>query len=495
MKVLISNLDISKSDWLILAGGIGLGAVIIFSGISSILILAALIIVLLVVLFLHITNRNAFLALSIVLLLMPFHTIVDNALSLATNSESIHIAFSLWKELSLFVIGLFLLSKKVLKKEIIAPTREMIVFGFYAAWGIIFIFTANSNQIGVLEYRNIYEGILILLVLWLLRPPLEKVLQLFNWMILEGVLISIWGIISRYVLDFYHYLMTFGFITPDVTPAILQYRSVFAISGNLFLRANSIFSGPNEFGLYLATLIVPLCAILLFKIHELTRRQKLLYILALIALGTGELITISRNSWILITVALIVIFFSTRGSKRKLQIFVAACSLLTIMLIAVPNLWNFTLRTIRLEDTSAAGRTVLLDEGINAFLQHPMGIGMGNASYKIEQINSNYLHTEFYLFIIGLELGWIGLFLYLLTIAVITRKCFKLSKPNHTDGQRIMAVASMALLIGTFASQFTAAISMEWIFQIYLWFFVGVTLFPPRSNYLMSYKTKESTIG
>lgn len=478
----ISSADIFKFLGLLFAIGAVIGLTALGAQVSA-LFLGLLVLALLAGLFVWLIAWDAYVALSLVLLSMPFHTIVQNRLEMAVQSETGLLLFSTWKELALLAILAVVLASRILNKTgKLTLTFELLVMLVFAAWGFVFILTANSLREGVLEYRNIYEGLLILLVMNFIRPPTTRVFKLLDWMVLEGVLISIWGVVTRFVIDFLTYLITFGFLPPETTRETLELRSVYSISGNLFVRANSIFSGPNELGLYLATLIVPVAALLLYRFSHLTNRQRVGYLLALPILLTGEMITISRNAWLLVAVALLVLYLRMRFTRRKFMITLLAAGSLIGLLMMVENLWRFIRRTVNLWDTSAAARVVVLENNLQTFFSNPLGIGLGNASYKLYRLTEKYQHTEFYVFIIGLELGWIGLLLYFLVIGVFVRKCFLLTKPPYPFERRLLGLTGLALLLGTFVSQFTAAISMEWIFQIYLWFFVGAAVFIRRED-------------
>ena len=434
-------------------------------------------------LFIWLSQKDAFLALSIVLLIMPFHTIINNWVEMQTISEPVRLLFSSWKEGSLLVIlVVFLFRLGSQRRFILRMPPELALMLVFAFLCCIFIFTADNLKEGLLEYRNLFEGLLILLVLAAVQPPVGRAYHLVGWMVIEGAILSAWGYFSRYILDFYKYLLGFGFIPPDTTHQMLYYRSVFTISGNLYLRANSIFSGPNEFALYLAILIVVVVAMLLFRRAQLSYRQRVAYLLALLLLTIGEFISFSRNSWILIGVALIMMYIRLRFTQRKLLITVTAIVALIAGIILIPNLSTFIQRTISLKDSSAAGRMDLIGDGLRVIISHPLGIGLGNASYKFLGTSPYHVHTEFYLFIIAMELGWLGLLFYFIVMLAFIFKCYRLTLPGHPPDRRITGLIAMALLMGTLTSQFFAAISIEWIFQIYLWFFVGIAIFSLSSS-------------
>jgi hypothetical protein len=420
--------------------------------------------------------RDPFQALGITLLLMPFHTIADRLVSMATESEFTQLAFSSWKEmvlLSIFVV-MFLYRALVRRELPITPALALAVV--FAGFGLLFIPTADGLKMGLLEYRYLYEGVLMLLTIYALRPPLKRILHLFNWMLAEGVALSICGFITRYVLDYYSFLQHFGFINPEMTRDDLLYASVYSISGGFFVRASSIFGGPNESGLYLAILMTLAMGLLLFNSSNMSRAQRRWYALALAVIGAGELITISRSSWLLTVVALLVMSAYLKGVNRKIKGALVAGLVLIGLLVAVPNLWRFALRTVTLVDTSALWRAQSIDENLRAIMDNPIGIGLGNASYKFYLVSPAYMHTEFYIFIIALELGWLGLALYILMNGAFLLALFRLTGSSRSFERRLLGLISASLLVGALVIGFTSAITLEWIFQAYLWFFIGAAI-------------------
>lgn len=441
----------------------------------AIIVLISLLVLGLFLAFFRIAICKPFTALTIILILIPFHTISENLLTLFTTSSSVSMVFSLWKELAIVLI---LVAVIVRRGGLPASIPKSILpFLIYALYGAFMIITAPALSIGIIEYRNLFEGLIILLAVFLIRPRPQQIFYVLDILVVEGVFLSIWGFFSRYILNFYTYLQTFRFIPPTMTETSLRFGSVFSISGSLFLRANSIFIGPNEFALYLAPLMVYLLAVLIFKYAKLSKLRRVAYIFALIVVSMGEFISISRNAWLLIAVAATVMFLLMRPSRGKIILFIIAITIGGATILLIPNLKEFILRTLNLMDTSAAGRVVLLKSGIESIIQHPMGIGLGNASYKFQQVLAERTHTEFYIFLVALELGWIGLILYLLTVARFAFRSYQLTKPHYPFDRRFLAVIAISLLSGTFVSQFTSAITTEWLFQLYLWLLVGSAVF------------------
>lgn len=445
----------------------------------EILIAGAFAIMLLAVgtVFLLLLRRDALLLLTIIFLVLPFHTIAYNLVERYFGSGVILFAFAAWKESVILLMLLALFGMRFVVNRQPLPVRWELLFPlFFMAVAVLFVPTAYTLANGIQGYRYLFQGFLILLLLYVMQPRMDRLFLILPWMVGLGSLISIWGFYSRYVMDFYKYLVAFGFVPDWMSQQQVQFNSVFSISGNLFLRANSVFSGPNEFGLYLAILIVVTIALLLLRGPQLKASQRAFYSVALVIMAGGEIISVSRNAWIFVVVATVVLTLYSPGLVRKLRTSITFGSLLVIIVALVPNMRLFLVRTLQLRDSSAAGRAQELVDRLGILLANPLGIGLGRANYKLLSDDPAHVHTEFYLLIIGLELGWLGLAIYLVMMGIFVFRSVQLSFSRDST-QRFVAMVAAALLLGTLSSQLLAAITMEWIFQYYLWFFVGYALF------------------
>lgn len=424
--------------------------------------------------------RYPFKALSLVLLLVPFHTLVYSLIGLYIDSGITQQAFSLWRELTLALILLASLRRLfVLQSGKATTAPELLAILLFAAYGALYIPISESLVIGLLAYRYIFEGVLVLFVLYFLRPSLDHVQRLVKWMLFEGAILAAWGLVSAYVLDYYAYLQQFGFISPYMSRDFLHYSSTFSISSSLFMRASSIFGGPNEFGLYLAILLVVAVGALLFDRSRLSSTQRRWYSLAVFMMGAGLLSSISRAAWVLVLIALVVMWTRLSGSKRKIQLAILFLGVGVLLIFAVPNLQLFLLRTLNLEDTSAAGRLNILRNNFSSIASNPLGLGLGTSNYKFINPATNTSveeGTESYLFMIAIELGWPGLALYLGVIGIFAWKLSARTRANYTFARRLWALIGMSLLVATPIVGLTSVVTVDWIFQVYLWFFVAIAL-------------------
>ena len=224
----------------------------------------------------------------------------------------------------------------------------------------------------------------------------------------------------------------------------------------------------------MACLIVLVGGLLFFGREYLGQRRARLYILALPILLAGEFMTISRNSWILIAVAGCVLFLKLKR-RHQLQLAVVTVVIAIALLAFISPLRRFVINTLTLQDSSAAGRVSEVDDILAKILEAPFGRGLGEASYKIRRFGFQEIHTEYFVFMVALEIGIPGLVWYLFIMSQFGLACFKRGEQSPGIKKAVCWGAS-ALVFGTMASQFFAIISLDWVFQMYLWFFVGLAL-------------------
>jgi O-antigen ligase len=424
--------------------------------------------------------RSPIYALYLILLVLPFHTIVLNVLRVQVGLSALVLnLFSAWKEAALLlvlalVIGHLLIKQKKLPRGVLIP-----LYLFFVGWAAVFIMLGPSLLIGVYQFRNLFFGLSTLLTLYLLRPRLDNFINFVDIIAIQGVIFTGVAFYQVYLADFYAFLTRFGFVEPGTSFEQIRYGSVFNVSGQLFWRANSIFVGPNEFGLFMASLIIIIGSLLLFGRQYLGRRRTLLYALASPILFAGEFITISRNSWILIAVAGFVLFLKLK-SRYRLRLAVAVVFVAIALLVFVPPFQDFVVRTLTLQDSSALGRVAELERTLPKIAEAPFGRGLGEASYKARRFDFQPIHTEYFVLMIALEVGILGLLLYLFIMSQFGLACSRRGW-KFRGVQRALCWGASGLIFGTMASQFFATISLDWLFQLYLWFFVGLALWGTSS--------------
>ncbi len=411
----------------------------------------------------------------LILLIVPFHTIAVNLLRVQVGLPSLALnLISAWKEAGLFLVLALLLGNLVAKHRKVSRTVLIPLYLLFAGLAVAFMFLAPGLSVGAYQFRNLFIGLPVLLALYLLKPRLDQFVRFVDFLVLEGILFAAVAFYQVYLTDFYTFLTRFGFVEPGTTYGQVRYGSVFSISGHFLWRANSLFVGPNEFGLFMASSIVIVGSLLLFGHKDLGKRRRWFYTLALPILLAGEFISISRNSWILVAVAGLTLAIKLR---RRYQVLLGAAAVLVAiaMLVFVPPFQRFVVRTVTLEDSSAAGRLEELERTVSKIAERPLGWGLGAASYKARRLDFTPIPTEYFVFMLALEMGIPGLLWYLFVMSQFGLACSR--RGWRSEGiQRAVCWGGAGLVVGMIASQFTAVISLDWLFQMYLWFFVGLAL-------------------
>ena len=475
------NLILAGLGLLAVAAIIGAGAVVDLSLTLALLLAGGIILFLPYAVWRGLRSPLALLYL--ILLAVPFHTIAVNLLRLQAGLPSLVLnLFSAWKEAALFLVLGLVVGDLLIKRRKVSRTVLLPLYLSFVGLALAFVFLAPELPVGLYQFRNLFIGLPILLTLYLMRPRLDRFLSFVDVIAVQGVLLTGVAFYQVYLTDFYTFLTRFGFVPPGTSFGVVRYASVFTVSGQLFWRANSLFSGPNEFGLFNAQSIVLIGSLLLYARKDLGRARRWVYTLILPVLLAGEFISMSRNSWILIAVAGITMFIKLR-MRYQVVLATGAVLLAAGMVLFVPPFQRFVVRTVTLQDSSAAGRVEELERTASRIIERPLGRGLGAASYKAARLDFQPIHTEYFVFMMALEIGLLGLLWYLFVMSQFGLACAK--RGWRAEGiQRSVCWGASGLVFGMMASQFFAIISLDWLFQMYLWFFVGLALWgsPPQGS-------------
>ena len=151
-------------------------------------------------------------------------------------------------------------------------------------------------------------------------------------------------------------------------------------------------------------------------------------------------------------------------------------------------MYDYVVNTISFEDSSSIGHLIEWANGIEAMINKPLGMGLGESGRVSIAIKEN-IGGENQLIIIGVQTGVIGLLIYLsITIAIIKEGVKNLKNAAAQQWKLIMAV--VLIKIGLIIPLFTAEIE-SYIYVSYItWFLSGYMI-----NLIQSKKEQESPVS
>lgn len=196
--------------------------------------------------------------------------------------------------------------------------------------------------------------------------------------------------------------------------------SVMETSAGRFLRAYGSFDHPNILG---GMMVIGILLVLYSSLKkEITRNERLFYLITLSIFYLALLVSFSRAAWLALIVSAPFILFSAwnRGKFQKKLIGLFIFLVLGISLaFVIPNLNLFLARTQidnRLEIKSISEREVYLKQAQEVITQKPvLGTGIGNYTIAVKQ-NDNFIYPYWYYqpvhnywLLVLAELGFFGL--------------------------------------------------------------------------------------
>ena len=430
----------------------------------------------------------------VLLAALPLHALAVTLFTklIAGPGHSPMTILALWKEALLAVI-LFSAFIEILRtiKKLSFDRIDLLILALIALSIIV-----TSYQLPVTSTRAFAMGFrydfLPLIAFFILRRVSWS--EAFQKNILKvllgvGVIIAAYGIATFFLpLSFFTalgYSDLHSLYVPDGPLAAFQ-----QIGGSALRRIQSTMSGPNQFGLWLLIPVSILLAMIAtrLKIQDVRYKEdqrikiknllsfKLLpslYLVSFILVLAALLLSFSRSAWVAAAVISAVAFLPHLSVKKIQGLAVALCALVLVAAVAFPSLF--------LRFASSKGHIDRPLEAIQTMVAHPFGLGLGTAGpasnrtsdscvmlqpqddpswaiphqqlcvflgdkqvQPLDRVCNCPILTENWYLQIGVELGWIGMGLWILLTIVLLRSLYGRYKTE--DGS--LYLTSFILFLG-----------------------------------------------
>lgn len=344
--------------------------------------------------------------------IMPLHSmVIDKAIGNHTTG-----LVNLWRDVLIFVLLLIFIYKKNRLRKFQITSIFCILWILINA--LISIPFSNTTAYLAFNMARIYMMPIILYLtvssISLTHEQYSKLITLF-W--IQGVVLTIFGIVQVFVLGS-SFLTNLGYGDNG------QLNYTYYIGGFYgFQRMVSTFSSANDCGLYLSGLLT-ISIVSSSYIHE---KLKNVYPIGLMIMYLGIVLTFSRTSIIAVTTTAIVYFVKV-GRKniniRSIKIY--GIIFLTLILIGLgidilflnERISSMVISsfTSTVSKTDASFLKHLEDMYLPLFdiLKHPLGYWFGtNGPVALSYLGRSHTHlVESSYWLIGYELGFIGMLLY-----------------------------------------------------------------------------------
>lgn len=403
------------------------------------------------------------------LLLMPFHSLTFQVLGVELEAGGgVMTLVQSWKDLLLAaLLGRALLPVLLTGRLRMVHPWLLVPLALYILVGVTAVLRSPSLVAGLYGFRGTFEPLALLLITLLLPLSMQWVRRIIPALLIVGGLVSLFAIVQVFVLG-YPFLLRY-FATNGVLPTALSF------TGGAFPRANATFSSPNQVSLYLSFLIL-----LGLNLALRLRRWRWPTMALVGLLGVALLLTVSRSGWVATVAGMLVSGLIWRRKD------ILVMPLLVLTLIAVPlglalGLDRYLVRTISLNDPSAAYRLDINQQNLEVVLANPLGIGLGTVggralNTRILGDNAQLYNSESYYLQTAMELGIPGLLLFLILIGscgyIVYDTIFRL-RDRFTVA---LAVSAAVCVVAAMTHAFFIAEFQDLTVASYLWFLVGLAM-------------------
>lgn len=375
----------------------------------------------------------------VIILIFAQFFVLDNLIPYLFKIQNFTLeVMKLWKEFVILEsIYLLIKNKNLLDKIKTSFINDKCLKCFsiaVIAWILCMIITipkANSIFIAIYGMRVYLIGYIVFFIFILGDYSAKEILKFINRIAVGFVYLSIWGIFQAFILGD-KFLLELGY---GMNGAL---SSSYYISGYFGKqRVVSTFASPNTFGL-IASII---CMYFVYNLFERLKDKKTNYknIVCFAITFIALIFSFSRSAYIAFGVAFIIFVFMELEKKYKIMLSstVGIIGIITVILSfllvdKVKNMFiNHIFRTITLRDTSVIGHIESTDYAMKVMKNNPFGVGVGMSGQKALQFMDNALHAENSYFIVGFDLGIVGLIVYLIILSILGYSLFKMYKnPN-----------------------------------------------------------------
>ncbi|MDB4978816.1 MAG: integral rane protein [Candidatus Peribacteria bacterium] len=408
------------------------------------------------------------------LLLLPFHALLVTVLTRVFFGANLppesHLV--LWKEGLLAIMLLvavieFFQQPKTKNQKLQTDKIDLLILSLIAL-SIPVTFLQKDLGDFILGFK--YDFLPPMLFLVFRRVGWSESFQHYalKGLLIVGGILSVYGIISFVLPQTF-----FTWLGYSDLHSLYQAHGPLApfqqIGGLGLRRVQSTMSGPNQFGIWL---LVP-SSIALVKVFQVQDREygvRSTYydLITALVLGTALLLTFSRSAWV---AAFVVVAVLVCRTFPRHQLYKMAAGFAVLLIVAVAGI-SVLKPGILVRTASSKGHIEKPLAAIQTMVAHPFGLGLASAGPASNRKSDTCVYvdagsdvswavphpdlcvfvaskqvqpaakacncpfvTENWYLQIGVELGWIGFFLFILLIVLIIRRLRKTMQLQTTSYQ------------------------------------------------------------
>lgn len=424
----------------------------------------------------------------VIITLIPFTLTIK---SIFDNINGTGYLITLWKEIAITIL---FIRVNILKLLFLSSNKEKIyryskfpnlLIILLLILLITYLLFSNFFSDALLTIRTIIFPILLALTISKISLKNTDVKEIIHCFFYSSFICFILALLQYYYFstEFSYFFNLIESISKD---GVIQFKqSAAKIIGHE--RMYGIFGGPNELGLYSAVSILFAFSIILFDLENIFKIRKTALIIFINVGFIVLVMTFSRVSMFFFIVGLAIMLVRI---KLNIDSFIKILIIFTVILIEFIIIQSdkksneIYSKSLTLKEASSADRPRAFVNGLTKVIENMEGLGLGSVIYKSKH---QAYHTEIFWWMIFLEIGIFGGFLYMAIILKILINIKHLIKRRIQDPLNIV---SFSLLSCILLAGFGSTIIAEFVFLTTVWSLVGLSINASRKNMIFKINHK-----
>lgn len=424
-----------------------------------------IIIALIAIAFLILALKKPFIALLILLFLLPLNAFLTTYIGHLFNlGENQRLILTLWKEWVVLVLLIWAIGHLIKEKLAKQPGLKLfwfdyLILGLFVLALLTIIWGIKNPKAIAFGLRYDFEFFALYFIGRVMRPEPHKLKTALLTVLASSLIVVIFAVLQATVLP-WDFLNRFGYTYAlEWTPgADLQSSQIVGATRDLS-RILSTLSGPNQLGSYLALISTFLLSIILFVRKSIYKIGAGAYFL-LILLPLYR--TYSRGAWLglAVTVLALMVYLLARLFNKKHEAprsnaFIAMMAVVLLVVIAILGYVYFNavnpslLKEMFARGFSTSGHIEAMKRGVELIKQNPLGLGIGSAGPASQWSMglSNEIITESNFLQFGVEMGILGMLGFIVIIIALITKAFRQIAQKEDIAIKILLLGSALGLI------------------------------------------------
>ncbi|MCE7995837.1 MAG: O-antigen ligase domain-containing protein [Roseivirga sp.] len=238
-------------------------------------------------------------------------------------------------------------------------------------------------------------------------------------------------------------------------------------------RYGAIFSNPLEFS---ASMLISFAIALIYLLFVKFESNKFKYLGLLFAVSICVMLAYSRATFVAFFIMVLFMAMLLRFYKIIIAAGCAGALLVIYILFFAPDDTRYFVEdTLLFQNSSSITHAIEWLEGVDSMIQNPMGIGLatsGNAGGVDDDLK---VGGENQYLIFGVQLGFLGLIIYLGMLYYGIRNGWRAYRTADTPADKIVPFIAASVKFGLLLPLFTANAESYLYVSLFSWWLIGAT--------------------